>query len=413
MEAHDAVKALGPYDVVEVVLDDSATGRADAYKVVVSCHEKQRTRYRLGTYVEGTEGSVEATVGVCNAAGLGEEVEATAKVGSQSSSEGRLSVSRGRLGGRPLEGKAAVAQATHSYEPTSSFVERLRGGTVNVGSQEGEHAVAYELAWRTLTDPSRRASLPVRQQLGDHLKSAVSYALHRDRREVGYDGFYTSGCLLRRGSGILGLASVELAGVGLDANLLRFAKAQAGAAVAVPLGFFGSALSLRAEVGALLPWGPGFASQPTCISDRFFIGGVPSNLRGFAFKGAGPSAPRRRGEEEDGAGTDKRDALGGDLMCTLLAALHFPLPFEAPRALGLHGHVFLNGGSTEVLTGTGRPLQQGARDFLRSFRWSAGVGLVWPTTIGRLEVNWCRVLAHQPTDKVRHGIEVGFSPITT
>lgn len=60
--------------------------------------------------------------------------------------------------------------------------------------------MAYELAWRTLTDPSRHASVPVRQQLGDHLKSAVSYALHRDTRASGYDGFYTSGSVLRQGA---------------------------------------------------------------------------------------------------------------------------------------------------------------------------------------------------------------------
>ena len=44
--------------------------------------------------------------------------------------------------------------------------------------------------------------------------------------------------------------------------------------------------------------------------------------------------------------------------------------------------------------------------------WGAqGVGLVWPTTLGRLEVNWCRVLAQQPTDIARQGIEVGFTPV--
>ena len=32
-----------------------------------------------------------------------------------------------------------------------------------------------------------------------------------------------------------------------------------------------------------------------------------------------------QGAEDDGAGTTKRDALGGDLMCTLMAALHFPV----------------------------------------------------------------------------------------
>ena len=47
------------------------------------------------------------------------------------------------------------------------------------------------------------------------------------------------------------------------------------------------------------------------------------------------------------------------------------------------------------------------------FMRAQGVGLVWPTNIGLLEVNWCRVLAHQPTDNVRHGLEVGFSPITS
>ena len=77
--------------------------------------------------------SGEASVGVCNAAGLGEEAEVAVKVGLQSSTEGRLSVSRGRLGGRPYEGDASIAQSTHSYEPTSSFVERQRGATINVG----------------------------------------------------------------------------------------------------------------------------------------------------------------------------------------------------------------------------------------------------------------------------------------
>lgn len=39
-----------------------------------------------------------------------------------------------------------------------------------------------------------------------------------------------------------------------------------------------------------------------------------------------------------------------------------------------------------------------------------GVGLVWNTTLGRLEVNLCRVLARRPTDVARQGVEVGFAP---
>ena len=77
--------------------------------------------------------SGEASVAVRNAAGLGEEVEVAVKVGSQSSSEGRLSATRGRLGGLPYEGVASVLQATQSYEAASSYVERLRGAIVNIG----------------------------------------------------------------------------------------------------------------------------------------------------------------------------------------------------------------------------------------------------------------------------------------
>ncbi len=73
------------------------------------------------------------TAGVSSAAGLAEELELAAKVGSQSSSEAQLSVARGRLGGRPLEGRARVLQSTRSYEKWSSFAERTRGGTVSVG----------------------------------------------------------------------------------------------------------------------------------------------------------------------------------------------------------------------------------------------------------------------------------------
>jgi len=47
------------------------------------------------------------------------------------------------------------------------------------------------------------------------------------------------------------------------------------------------------------------------------------------------------------------------------------LPFEAPRALGIHGHVFVNGGSAELLAGTGRPMREAAHELLRGFRWTA------------------------------------------
>lgn len=39
-----------------------------------------------------------------------------------------------------------------------------------------------------------------------------------------------------------------------------------------------------------------------------------------------------------------------------------------------------------------------------------GVGLLWPTGFGDLEVNFCRILKSQPTDRIKRGVQVGFAP---
>jgi len=42
-------------------------------------------------------------------------------------------------------------------------------------SETGKHALSYELGWRRLSDPSRRASRSTINQLGDQIKSAFRY----------------------------------------------------------------------------------------------------------------------------------------------------------------------------------------------------------------------------------------------
>ncbi len=39
-----------------------------------------------------------------------------------------------------------------------------------------------------------------------------------------------------------------------------------------------------------------------------------------------------------------------------------------------------------------------------------GAGIVWPTKIGKLELNLCKVLARQPFDLPRTGLQFGFVP---
>lgn len=128
----------------------------------------------------------------------------------------------------------------------------------------------------------------------------------------------------------------QLAGLGPDANLLRFARQHCAGKVAFPVSAGGGAsLALTAEAGLLLPWGARSWATPTSISDRFFLGGLAAGaLRGFAHKGVGPSDPRRPVGEVRGAGwecgcaggcllQDALDALFAGL-CRHLAAVRHP-----------------------------------------------------------------------------------------
>ncbi|CAL8469714.1 g9256 [Coccomyxa elongata] len=395
LEAHEHLQSLGIFDGVEVIITDSETGQIDACTILVRCAEKGRLNLHAGTYVNGNDGSLEFALGLTNVLGRAEEVSLSAELGMNNLTEFSLSVSKPRLGGRPRNTTVGVYQKRRSFAQYSSYSEETRGGTATLFSPDGTHAVAYDLAWCKIRAEAE-ASAAVRRQTGHKLKSALSYIFRH----------YTLDDLQYPTSGMGFRSSSEIAGLGPDANLLRFAKQHVAAQWVHPL-IGSSVFSLSAEAGVVLPWGPGWQAKPTYISERFFLGGVHGNLRGFHFKGAGP-VDTRQGRE---GGVD---ALGGDMMCAILAEIRFQLPVAAMRAAGMYGHAFLNGGNAAQLSGTGRPLKQTLKDFVRvhqTWRWSAGVGLVWPTSLGRLEVNLCKVLKHQMTDRFTAvGLQVGFTP---
>ena len=109
------------------------------------------------------------------------------------------------------------------------------------------------------------------------------------------------------------------------------------------------------------------------------------------------------------------------------------LPFQWARQAGVCGHVFGNGGTSVLLTGQRRSLQQGLQEFHSSWRWSVvrssskslwssqtacqpcqsalqGTGLIWPTNLGTIEINFCHILKKHAHDKARTGMQFGISP---
>ncbi|CAI5482151.1 unnamed protein product [Closterium sp. Yama58-4] len=297
------------------------------------------------------------------------------------------------------------------------------------------------------------------RDLGHSLLSAVRYVYSIDKRDS----------QVRPRTGYAMRATTELAGLGTDPKLVSFLRQELELATALPLPIANAAFTSSFRIGALLPWSlsslsslPGLSrsSQPppssatsaassapssspslphSLINDRFFLGG-PSSLRGFQDHAVGPTAPRP-------APSRARDFLGGDLSLSATTALSFDLPFLKPlQQAGVHGHVFASAGALlplqSVSGAAGRAWGGGSvggegggtaggsvgggvgnlagrvvevtrsvgREVLAAMRCTAGVGLVWPTLIGRLEANYCFILRKHPHDvAVKHGLQVGFN----
>jgi len=396
------LQQLGIFSRVDMLVSEDPEDDPEGCTVRVDLQEKNWYKVHAATYIQGGESSFETGFGLHNASGSAEHVVATAEYGTENSSQFSLSYEQPRPAGLPLTVDARLQQYLRNYQKASSFTETMRGGVVSVKSMDGAHSLAYELGWRKLADPTRLASRAVLAQTGDYLKSALRYSFFFDRRNS--PASPTAGYALK--------SSSELAGLGPGAGATQYARQQLDAQVLVPV-TPALTLSVTASAGVMLPWGGDAPlSRATCIADRFFLGG-PSTLRGFKFKGAGPTDLRRPQRSEGGADAaavpTRRDALGGDLYTSLFAALTWQLPHKAAQALRIHTHAFVNGGNCVQVAGTGKSMQDTVREFGQTFRWSAGVGLVLPTWFGRFEANYVHVLTQQEHDRVKRGMQVGFA----
>jgi len=166
---------------------------------------------------------------------------------------------------------------------------------------------------------------------------------------------------------------------------------------AVPLGFYNAALNVGVGAGVILPLGRGFMNSSSPVPDRFFLGGHSSpvcslsglsSLLGFRTRGVGPTEARRLVPSEsdsDSAVAPGRDYLGGDLAVSAFADLSFDLPLKLFRDAGIHGHAFLTAGNLAKLS-EGEYKNFSVSEFQRTFRSSAGVGIILPTKLFRVEV---------------------------
>ena len=144
---------------------------------------------------------------------------------------------------------------------------------------------------------------------------------------------------------------------------------------------------VRAQGGYATPWG----GQQLPLLDGFF--GGPQLIRGFAPNGFGP---------RDVTPGTTMDNLGGNVYWTTSAELQAPVPgvpAEANLKWALFsdvGSLWATGASSAANLASLAPSQQIVNS--KGLRASAGVGLVWDSPFGAMEVDYAYPFATQPGD---------------
>lgn len=368
--AHDALMSLGAFNAVDIVLDESRD-RVDRVTVRVAASEKSMVGINMGTYVQGSEGTVEASCHVRNAMGRAETMSLAVEQGlTPANNTYSLGVSLPRVFRKPYHADIKAQQVFTSKAKWSSYVERLRGVRCSLVDDDGARSFSYELGWRTLSDPSMIASPGVIKHLGESIKSCATFSFASRNT----------------------LSSVEVGGIG-PSGLFQYVKGSVSGRIAVELSEFADIL-LDGTAGVIIPNGDIGGISPC---DKFSVGGIgPYGLRGFQADGIGPVSVRRRKTNR------LTDSLGGTFMCTVLGALRFDVPSPTLAALGVRGQLFIQSGT----------LTDGPAEGLVAANWrtSVGVGIVWPTNLGVLELNVCRAIKSTEHDHVKTGLQFGITP---
>ncbi|CAO3585383.1 unnamed protein product [Absidia cylindrospora] len=276
----------------------------------------------------------------------------------------------------------------------SSYEELSRGCGLRYKTVSGfgYHEFSYDCTWRSIDKLSPSASLSIRDEAGQSLKSSINHTFIRERRND----------MLLPSNGHYLRLSQELAGV-LGIGNASFFKSELETQVCHQIG--GGQL-LKNEDNELVGIHPGLVfslgfkagwlanldgdKKASTVSDRFLLGG-PLSVRGFKTAGIGPR--------------DYKDALGGDIYWSTGVSAIAPLPtFESKP---IRAHAFINAG-TSIPWSTGTSTQDTARSLMQSPSVAVGLGLIYRHSIARLELNYCVPLTAARGDQVHRGLQFGI-----
>ncbi|XP_035770575.1 sorting and assembly machinery component 50 homolog B [Neolamprologus brichardi] len=316
--ARQRLLRLGIFKDVEVLIDTSEGTDAlpNGLDVTFEVTEVKRLTGSYNTMVGNNEGSMVLGLKLPNMLGRAEKLTFQFSYGTKETSYG-LSFFKPQPGHFERNLTLNMYKVTGQF-PWSSLKETDRGVSAELNFPLGvtNHTLKWEGVWRELGCLARSASFAVREESGHSLKSALSHTVSVDSRNSAI--FPSRGALLR--------INQELAGyTGGDASFLKEDfELQLNRRL-----FWDSVLSASLWGGMLCPIG----AQPSCIADRFYLGG-PTSVRGFGMYSIGPQS--------------EGDYLGGEAYWAGGLHLYTPLPFRPGKGgFGdlFRTHFFLNAGN--------------------------------------------------------------------
>lgn len=407
-----------------------------ALDVTLTVTERPRLMLKSGTDVGNTEGTGYITVSTRNLLGGAESASFSASTGTRTRSAYDALLTTPLFSNPDLNAFAAAYATSRSNHDFASHEEISKGGRIGLSyvspGTRDKHELVYESTWRRITDLLTEASVSIRKEAGDSVKSAIRYSFTRDWR---YPSFLPS-------HGYLFKSTVELAGRPFLGGDIYHLRNESEFQFSTPLlrgsrttntntntitntpstipsteipGDRGKSsvrsflehttLTTSLRSGIILP----LSSAPTRLPDRFQLGG-PTTLRSFRECGLGPH--------------DGKDSLGGDIYLAGSTSLLFPIPHLGPDK-PIRFQIYCNGGrllawtrqdrgapgGRSHLPGNGVDIPDAIKRLVgHGAGWpstAAGIGLVYAHSIARVELNFGVPVVMRAGERSRKGFQFG------
>jgi outer membrane protein insertion porin family len=279
-----------------------------------------------------------------------------------------------------------VAAGFDLFHSATSTIQTLvynantTGGDVRFGFAYDEYLSQlwkYTASVTTINNIQAGASVYIQEEAGTHSLSSIGQTLLYDRRDSRIQT--TSGYYLRFGT--------EYAGLGGSQDFLR---TNIGAGQYFRMSRDGEwVLSFTGTVSDILP----VNGSSILINQRFFLGG--DTMRGFKVAGISPRD------------YVTQDALGG--LWQAIGSAELKVPLGMPKEFGVQGLVFADVGTVGQTDKTVSNLAtttsyNGQTSFVQqssSPRVSAGIGVIWKSPMGPINIDLGMPIVKESYDKVQ------------